>query len=346
MENLLWRKLVHRRLLFTIRSSRCIDGAKPTPGKAPPFIPDQPRCPLTDDRADRLLFSSRDTRFGDDLINHIYHCTASDVAVTYPPLTKEQLNELYERHYSNSDAKIILAPDDSVSPYVGFQGGNPFQRMLRRAVLPSVFAHGIKWEDDTEQLISNVPGLAREGGQVHFLDVGCFDGKLLSAVARCTDWKTYSLEQNSKPAELSRREGHPVWQGFAEDATWVIPLEMSFDVIHLGQTIEHLGDPLTVVRRLRGLLKPGGRIVLSTPNLHSWQLYLFAPTWSQWQPPYHRFLFSPKSLKTMAKLADMDLIRLRSYSHPYWTCMSVQLNRLGCGAAVPHTISFPDDSVN
>ena len=136
-----------------------------------------------------------------------------------------------------------------------------------------------------------------------------------------------------------------MWLGFAEDATYVVPPEMSFDVIHLGQTIEHLSDPLMVVRRLRGLLKAGGRIVLSTPNLWSKQIDLFGPTWSHWHPPYHRFLFSPKSLRTMAHLADMDFVRIRSYSHPYWTCMSVQLNRMGVGAAVPHTVNFSDDVV-
>ncbi len=348
VQNLFWRKLTNRRLFFSLPASGCVNGGRPSPGRAAPaFLADQPRCPLTGVPPDRLLFSSRDTRFGDELINQMYYCSESDMAVTYPPLSKEQLNDLYERHYSNPDAKMIPAREGFVSPYINYRGGGYFDRWIAKQVLPRVACRGVRWDDQTcEQLIGNVPGLSREGGQIKFLDVGCFDGKLLNAITKVTDWKTYGLEPNSKAAELARREGHQVWQGFAEDATFVVPQDMSFDVIHLGQTIEHLGDPLTVVRRLRGLLKPGGRMVLSTPNLNSKQIDLFGPTWSHWHPPYHRFLFSPKSLKMMAKLADMELVRTRSYSHPYWTCMSVQLNKMGVGAAVPHTVNFSDEVVN
>jgi len=159
------------------------------------------------------------------------------------------------------------------------------------------------------------------------------------------DWRTCGLEPNSKACEISRNAGHQIWQGFAEDALFVIPEDRKFDVIHLGQTIEHLGDPLTVVRRLRTLLKVGGKMVLSTPNLNSTQIDLFGPTWSHWHPPYHRFLFSPKSMRLLGELADLKVSHIRSYSHPYWTSMSVQLNRLGVAAAVPHTIEFSRDIV-
>jgi len=347
VENLLWRKLKRRRLFFPLPTSKCVNGARPTPGRAAPaLLPDQPKCPLTGAAPDRLLFSSRDTRFGDELINQIYYCSKSDVALVYPPLSKEQLNELYERHYSNPDAKIIPAPEGSTSPYIGYRGGGYFDRIVANTVLPQSLCRGVRWDDETtEQLIANVPGLSRQHGHIAFLDVGCFDGKLLDSISKVTDWKTYGLEPNSKAAEQAWAKGHSVWLGFAEDATYVVPPEMSFDVIHLGQTIEHVGDPLMVVRRLRGLLKPGGRIVLSTPNLWSKQIDLFGPTWSHWHPPYHRFLFSPKSLRMMAHLADMDFVRIRSYSHPYWTCMSVKLNRMGVGAAVPHTVNFSDDVV-
>jgi glycosyltransferase involved in cell wall biosynthesis/2-polyprenyl-3-methyl-5-hydroxy-6-metoxy-1,4-benzoquinol methylase len=345
--NLLWRKLVPRPLYYPLPQSGCIYGFHPTPGKAPPCLPDQPRCPLTGARPDRVIFSSRDTRFGDELINHIYHCSPTDIAITYPPLSKEQLNGLYEKHYSKRDGEILYPPIEYASPYKTYLGGNLFDKLAFRTVIPSIASQRfLTWEDETcRQILAAVRGLPREGGAVNFLDVGCFNGKLLSSISAQTDWQTYGLEANAKAVEAARAQGHQVWQGFAEDAAFVIPEDMFFDVIYLGQTLEHFIDPLTVIRRLRALLKPGGRMVLSTPNLGSQQVKIFGPTWAHWHPPYHRHIFSRKSLAILARQCDLEMLGIESYSHIYWTCMSVQLNRIGCGGAVPHTVDFPDDIV-
>jgi SAM-dependent methyltransferase len=41
----------------------------------------------------------------------------------------------------------------------------------------------------------------------------------------------------------------------------------SFDVVVFGDVLEHLRDPLTVLRQARPLLRPGGYVVISTPNI-------------------------------------------------------------------------------
>jgi SAM-dependent methyltransferase len=54
-----------------------------------------------------------------------------------------------------------------------------------------------------------------------------------------------------------------------------LPLEPgSFDVVLCGDVVEHLRDPVAALRRLRPLLKPGGRVVLSTPNVANWAIRL------------------------------------------------------------------------
>jgi SAM-dependent methyltransferase len=54
-----------------------------------------------------------------------------------------------------------------------------------------------------------------------------------------------------------------------------LPLEPgSFDVVLGGDVIEHLRDPAATLARLRPLLRPGGRVVLSTPNVANWAIRL------------------------------------------------------------------------
>ena len=57
--------------------------------------------------------------------------------------------------------------------------------------------------------------------------------------------------------------------------TMELPFEPgSFDVVLCGDVVEHLRDPIATLARLRPLLRPGGRVVLSTPNIANWAIRL------------------------------------------------------------------------
>ncbi|MGA2230099.1 MAG: sulfotransferase [Tepidisphaeraceae bacterium] len=312
----------------------------PPPGEAPELEAGRPICPLTGECPDRLLFSTRDTRFGDTRINYVYYHSKTDIALAYPPMSPGELNKLYESHYSNADAQILPGEQSAASPYRRFRGGGRFDRFISRRSAPYKVIGKLlgPWKDKTgEELLANLQGIfPRQGGNVSFLDVGCFDGKLLDELKEATDWNCCGVEPNAKAVEAARAKGHDVWHGGAEDAALTAPAGRRFDVIFLGQTIEHVQDAPIVLRRLATLLAPGGRLVLSTPNLDSKQIELFGPTWAHWHMPYHRTLFSRKSLGRLARCANMEVCRWATYSHPYWTALSLQLNDLGLGGAVPH----------
>jgi glycosyltransferase involved in cell wall biosynthesis/SAM-dependent methyltransferase len=346
IKNILLPKLRPREFFYPLDKSGCVYGFKPPPRTAPPENAPPPRCPLTGRIPERLLFSSPDARFGDPLVNYVYYCEASDLAIVWPPLSKEQLNVLYEKYYSKPATEITPPPDGFASPYKDYFGGSLIDRLARRIQLPGRLKEKVRWDDKTiDELLENLPKVPRHGGKIEFFDVGCFEGSLLDQIKQRTDWITCGLEPNANAAAVAQAKGHRVWQGFAEDAVYVVPEGVQFDVIYLGQTIEHLLDPLTVVRRLRTLLKPGGRLVVSTPNLRARQIKQFGPTWAHWHVPYHRHIFSDKSMRLLARLSEFDIERLRHYSHPYWTCISVALNRLGLAAAVPHAVPFGHDIV-
>jgi glycosyltransferase involved in cell wall biosynthesis/2-polyprenyl-3-methyl-5-hydroxy-6-metoxy-1,4-benzoquinol methylase len=312
------------------------------PGEVPPLIPGKPVSPITGRAPDRLLFSTRDTRFGDSRIHYVYYESATGLAMAYPPLTQNQLTELYEKHYSDP-IKDVIPPDPNYhSPYKNFRGGNIIARNLSRLPSPWWWFAKITYHDDAaaEVLESLKKRVSADNQDIRFLDVGCFEGGLLEQLKARTKWKLFGLEANANAVEVARSKGHQVWQATAEDAALVVPQDMSFDVIFLGQTMEHLDDPLIALNRLRLMLAPGGAIVVSVPNLDSKQVELFGPTWAHWHMPYHRTLLSRKALRRLAKLAGMRVERLRTRTHPYWTTMSVQLNRLGLGAVVPHTALF------
>jgi len=313
----------------------------PPPAIKPLAAQGQPLCPLTGRPPDRLLFSTRDTRFGDQLINYVYYNRNSQLAMAYPPLSREHLTALYEKHYSDADAKVIAPLADGCrSPYQHYKGGGRLSRWIVQRDFPDKLINMIlgPWKDNTaDELLATLHKRFPARGRVpRFFDVGCFEGNLLDEIKQRTDWITCGLEPNARAVQVATGKGHQVWQAGAEDAPFVVPQGKLFDVIFLGQTVEHLEHPPTVIRRLRDLLAPGGVIVLSTPNLDSKQIELFGPTWAHWHLPYHRTLFNRNSLGRLAKCAAMRLVQSRTYSHPYWSALSLQLNEIGLGGAVPH----------
>jgi SAM-dependent methyltransferase len=320
----------------------------PPPGIPPPaVVPARPRSPLDGRPPERLLFSSTDTRFGERIISQVYLDERNRVAVVHPPVDPATLDGLYRKHYSDPLKELILPPPGGTSPYRGFWGGSRFERLWNLRILRRI-THRVKLSWDYT-LLPEILQVLRPVGMtadrpLRFLDVGCFEGELLDRLAQHTKWITCGLEPNERAVEVATGKGHTVWRGYAEDALDAVTGGALFDIVHMGQSIEHVDDPLLVVRRLRRLLAPGGVLLMSTPNLDARQIRWFGPTWAHWHLPYHRYIFSPRSLKRLAEQAGLRLVHWRTYSHAYWTTMSIVQNRLGLGATVSHALPFDHET--
>jgi SAM-dependent methyltransferase len=138
------------------------------------------------------------------------------------------------------------------------------------------------------------------------LDVGCGKGRFLAA-ARDDGWQVVGVEFAPSLAASARlHEGVEVIAGDFLDA----PLEGDFDVVTMWHVLEHLPDPPRAVARAVELLRPGGRLVVSVPNIDSLQARLGGEEWLHLDLPRHLFHFSPRSLATLVKRAGLQVLRI------------------------------------
>jgi predicted SAM-dependent methyltransferase len=70
----------------------------------------------------------------------------------------------------------------------------------------------------------------------------------------------------------------------------------TFDLVTLSHVIEHLYDPIDVLKTCHKILKPGGRLWLETPNLESKGHEIFGKDWRDLDPPRHLLIFNRSSL--------------------------------------------------
>jgi SAM-dependent methyltransferase len=107
-----------------------------------------------------------------------------------------------------------------------------------------------------------------------------------------------------------------------------------FDVITLWHVLEHVPQPVELLKRLRALLADGGVIVVSVPNFDSLQSKLFKGGWFHLDPPRHLIHFEKDSLVDALGRAELEPVSESPFLPEYGGSGWVQsvLNQV-----LPHT---------
>ncbi len=105
------------------------------------------------------------------------------------------------------------------------------------------------------------------------LELGCGAGATIAAVKqlRRVEWAG-GLELDREAAAIARAQLDRLWEGNAEAATFEaeIPAD-SLDLALCLDVLEHLVDPWAMVERIAKLLRPGGRLIISIPNIRHYK---------------------------------------------------------------------------
>ena len=144
--------------------------------------------------------------------------------------------------------------------------GNPLQEFYEGPAVP--LSSGPDRARRQARMLAEV--LRSSAGPAVIVDVGCGDGSALAVAARHNpghrfagiDWsgdalrRAHALDLTVLRAAVTA-PGLPVADGAA-------------DVVIMSELIEHLVDPDGAIAEVRRVLRPGGSLLLSTPNLAAW----------------------------------------------------------------------------
>lgn len=136
---------------------------------------------------------------------------------------------------------------------------------------------------------------------VAVLDIGAGSGEAL-AWHRGRGCRVAGLDPDPAAARIACEHALEVRAGAFRDGLWPTG---SFDAVTMDQVIEHLPDPLSALRAAARLLRPGGRLVISTPNGAAALRRILGRRWQHWHAPYHLHIFSPRSLALAVRQAGL-----------------------------------------
>lgn len=145
---------------------------------------------------------------------------------------------------------------------------------------------------------------ARLDARGRILDFGCAAGYFLQ-VAATAGWTIGGVELSCDMAgQASRALGVPIFNRLDE-----LP-PGDFDAVTLWDVIEHVPSPVDTLRALGRRLRPGGMLMLSTPNTGHWQAVREPERWESYRPPAHLIYFDARTLKTTLERAGFERIEI------------------------------------
>lgn len=101
----------------------------------------------------------------------------------------------------------------------------------------------------------------------HVLDIGCGDGKVMERILS-SGATAEGLEISERSLKIAKKKGLSVHKINILEP-WAHKLESKFDIVVAGEIIEHLYDTDMFLQQIRKVLKKGGKLKLSTPNVAS-----------------------------------------------------------------------------
>ncbi len=234
-------------------------------------------------------------------------CTHDGLVYINPRIADDQLESIYDQHYYSNPA---FYDADSLRHF-GYDRYVQDKENIKRNFEPRV---------------RRMTALAAGGGR-RLLDVGCAMGYLLET-AQEQGWQAEGIEICAFACETARRNGLNVRN------TNLRQLDTpagSYDAITMLDVIEHFGKPDKEVQRCNELLKTGGLLVVTTPDVGSPVARLTGRHWIEMKRVMeHIYFFSRDTLGRLLAQKGFEIVRVETTGRIFELQGALEMAQIQC----------------
>lgn len=156
------------------------------------------------------------------------------------------------------------------------------------------------------------------------LDYGCGGGTYLLKMQQL-GWQVEGMDFSPHAVATTRKLGFQVHQGMLPHPDVEAA---SYDLVNIGAVLEHVHDPHLLVQAAKRILKPGGHLVISVPNIESWGFTHFRSQWWPLELPRHLLHFSETTLLRLAAEHGLEVKEVRYPARTGWMRRSKEMASL------------------
>lgn len=144
-------------------------------------------------------------------------------------------------------------------------------------------------------------------GTLRILDIGCSYGFFLKQFKNYGRFFTVGVELNKRAAGEA---------GKHLDKVYSVPFEEfydrePFDFMSFFELIEHVQDPKGMMLKVNSLLKPGGYVLIATPDVGGLFFKLLGRRWPAIHADVHNYYFSSETIRRLAGDTGFEVISIR-----------------------------------
>jgi len=256
-----------------------------------------------------LLYANlQDRLFGAPGNWNLMQCPECQLVWINPQPIPEDVGKLYARYYTHqkhdASKRMLAGLRRSVNASIlkssfGYQMNGPSK----------IIGSMLSWIGPLKELAGGEVLWLEYGEQRRLLDVGCGNGSFLVHM-RKLGWEVTGIEPDEEAISAAREKfGLEAFHGSLEEAKFP---DGHFDAITMNHVIEHVLDPIELLKECNRILRPGGTLVVVTPNINSLGRYSFGEYWRGLEVPRHVFLFSPDAMKSCAERSGLVVHELQT----------------------------------
>jgi len=280
-------------------------------------------CSLCHQPGELLYRDLTDVLFGVPQQWSLMQCQGCELTWLHNRPILTDIPKLYQSYHTHDDPDVKFT-----------RGIHRLKWRLRKSILASTNQYsGSRTEKLLGALLARLPGLAENalattlwipGPQGKLLDVGCGNGIFLKKMQQL-GWSGYGVEFDPNSVKQAIALGFEVKQGALEEAKYE---DNSFDLLTMNHVIEHLAHPAATLAECFRVLKPGGHLMMVTPNMNALGHEQFKQAWRGLEIPRHLHLFTQKPLGQMTEASGFTLKQSRSIARTaknmYLASLSIQ----------------------
>jgi len=245
-------------------------------------------CPVCDSVSTRVVAEARDTEYCTSDRTYAYAgcATCESLFLMAPPV--DELHTIYPPSYYSYGEEGV--------------GGSRLQAIKT-------------WLDARmfRKLLDRLPGDA-----LRVLDVGGGSGWLLTQIRQVSPRvaETHEVDIDPGAQAAAERAGHRFHCVTIEE----FESEERFDLVLMLNIIEHVADPGRVLRAVEKCLRPGGLVLIKTPNAQTLDRTIFEQhNWGGFHCPRHFVIFTRSSFLALAARSGLDCLEARyTQGAPQW----------------------------
>jgi SAM-dependent methyltransferase len=235
----------------------------------------------------------------------MWRCCECGSGYLDPRPNEASIGDAYGSYYTHEAAELPSAAGGwrhrLGNGYRNWRFGTNMQPSSQLGILASLAAPALRQSIDASFRFLPNPW---RGAPRRLIDFGCGDGSFLR-LAQTAGWTCHGVEPDPAARTIAAGDGVDVRPSLKDFQN------SRFDAVTVSHVIEHVHDPVSLLKSLAAIMEKGAHLYIDTPNMLAVGHRIYGRHWRGLEAPRHLVLMTRKSLTAALVSTGFERVQYR-----------------------------------